>query len=238
MANFCSLCSKKIGVFTQIKIKDGYVCGDCQKKSLNMTNCNCRTTQDYKDRLEDIGENQKLQNIFSATIDYGDYIKIDENNKLFKLGKSPECFTFDCLCDFELIEDGETVVKGGLGRAVAGGLLFGGVGAIVGGVTGKKKNKAVVNHMYIRLSLNHKWVKDFAITLITMETKKNGFVYNTHKALADKIISALEIIAKNQPVADNNLSSADEILKFKQLLDVGAITDEEFTQKKKQLLGL
>lgn len=34
------------------------------------------------------------------------------------------------------------------------------------------------------------------------------------------------------------MSSADEILKFKQLLDMGAITQEEYEAKKKQLLGL
>jgi hypothetical protein len=33
-------------------------------------------------------------------------------------------------------------------------------------------------------------------------------------------------------------SSADEILKYKQLLDAGAITQEEYDAKKKQLLGL
>ena len=33
-------------------------------------------------------------------------------------------------------------------------------------------------------------------------------------------------------------SNADEILKFKNLLDAGAITQEEFDAKKKQLLGL
>ena len=36
----------------------------------------------------------------------------------------------------------------------------------------------------------------------------------------------------------NNLSSADEIKKFKDLLDSGVITQEEFDAKKKQLLGL
>ena len=30
----------------------------------------------------------------------------------------------------------------------------------------------------------------------------------------------------------------DQILKYKELFDVGAITEEEFTAKKKQLLGL
>ena len=34
------------------------------------------------------------------------------------------------------------------------------------------------------------------------------------------------------------LSAADEILKFKNLLDSGVITQEEFDAKKKQLLGL
>ena len=32
-------------------------------------------------------------------------------------------------------------------------------------------------------------------------------------------------------------SVADELLKFKQLLDMGAITQEEFDAQKKQLLG-
>jgi hypothetical protein len=34
------------------------------------------------------------------------------------------------------------------------------------------------------------------------------------------------------------ISTADEILKFKQLFDIGAITQEEFEAKKKQLLEL
>ena len=45
--------------------------------------------------------------------------------------------------------------------------------------------------------------------------------------------------AKNAPVvAAAPISVADEIKKFKELLDMGAITQEEFDAKKKQLLGL
>ena len=33
-------------------------------------------------------------------------------------------------------------------------------------------------------------------------------------------------------------SAADELLKFKQLLDMGAITEAEYNAKKSQLLGL
>ena len=45
--------------------------------------------------------------------------------------------------------------------------------------------------------------------------------------------------AKNTPVIQTaQLSAADELKKFKDLLDIGAITQEEFDAKKKQLLGL
>lgn len=40
----------------------------------------------------------------------------------------------------------------------------------------------------------------------------------------------------SQPAAQS--SDADEILKFKELLDAGAITEEEYEAKKKQILGV
>ncbi len=50
-----------------------------------------------------------------------------------------------------------------------------------------------------------------------------------------------EEIAEKAPIeiqTSKNYSSADEIEKFKGLLDKGIITQEEFDAKKKQLLGL
>jgi len=49
-----------------------------------------------------------------------------------------------------------------------------------------------------------------------------------------------EYIEKMQSSSNsiNQISSADELIKYKQLLDGGAITQEEFNLKKKQLLGL
>ncbi|HAP9644994.1 TPA: SHOCT domain-containing protein, partial [Enterococcus faecium] len=50
-------------------------------------------------------------------------------------------------------------------------------------------------------------------------------------------------IEKQQSILDNNsketqISSADEIKKYKELLDEGIINQEEFDFKKKELLGL
>ncbi|WP_303804633.1 SHOCT domain-containing protein [Ruminococcus flavefaciens] len=42
----------------------------------------------------------------------------------------------------------------------------------------------------------------------------------------------------NRTIVTQQRSMADEIAKYKQLLDSGAITEEEYEAKKKQILGL
>lgn len=58
-----------------------------------------------------------------------------------------------------------------------------------------------------------------------------------HKTVSDLLIQRQQ--EKNTPQKQTpSHSSADELGKFKKLLDDGAITQEEFDAKKKQLLGL
>ena len=57
----------------------------------------------------------------------------------------------------------------------------------------------------------------------------------------DSEMSVEESPVKKAPTKENptsGISAADEIQKFKELLDAGAITQEEFEAKKKQLLGV
>lgn len=55
-----------------------------------------------------------------------------------------------------------------------------------------------------------------------------------HKAISDLLISR-----QNKPLAgeNNKGSNADELKKYKELLDSGVISQEEFETKKNQLLG-
>ena len=56
-----------------------------------------------------------------------------------------------------------------------------------------------------------------------------------------KIIEEKMALSKNNNVANNtvnNISSADEIRKYKKLLDDDIISQDEFNAKKKELLGL
>lgn len=61
----------------------------------------------------------------------------------------------------------------------------------------------------------------------------------TLRLVVEDFIEKAKLELKNLEIAPNSLdSNADEILKYKRLLDSGVITKEEYEQKKNQLLGL
>lgn len=172
------------------------------------------------------------------------YVEIDEKNKLWRIPTFPQfIFKYSDLLDYEIVQNGNTITKGGLGRAVVGGALFGGVGAIVGGATGKKKGREKITEYKIKVITSVRTCPLMYINLNAagLYTDSPGFKACTQNA--DKITAMLSRIinegkaaaADSQPPAP---SSADEIMKYKQLLDAGAITQEEFESKKKQLLNL
>lgn len=239
----CAVCGKELGLLSgKVKISDGAICSNCLSNAgISMLSNHMSYNQNSINQL--INTRKAIVNRFSATKSIGNYMYIDENNKSFKVGK--DIFSYENLLSFELLEDGQSITKGGLGRAVAGGLLFGGVGAIVGGVTGGKKSKGICNSMKLRISLKSAHTDVVYINFILSETKTNGFVYKTAQDFAQKCITALETINDiiqnelNQHAYEiQSISSADEILKFKNLLDQGIITQEEFDAKKKELLNL
>lgn len=240
----CAVCGKELGLLSsKAAISDGVVCSECLKTAgiSALSNGQAFNAASLKQLLD---RRTAIVKSFSPTKKVGTYIAVDENNKSFKIGG--DIFEYDNLLSFELLEDGNTITKGGLGRAVAGGLLFGGVGAIVGGVTGGKKTKGTCSSMKLRVTLRNAHVDTTYITFIMSETKKSNFVYKTAQTNAQSCISVLENIADQakssaeaaQYETPQNASAADEIVKFKQLMDDGVISQEEFEAKKKQLLGL
>lgn len=75
---------------------------------------------------------------------------------------------------------------------------------------------------------------------------ENSFTYETDNIPNGKMKEiALYIKDRISKIKDNNqagkainITPADEILKYKKLLDIGAITSDEYNAKKKQLLNL
>lgn len=61
---------------------------------------------------------------------------------------------------------------------------------------------------------------------------------NSTKPFVDAVHKAMDQQKKNDRIVVPNqtVSTADEILKYKQLLDMGAITEEEFAKLKSDLI--
>ena len=208
------------------------------------------TSIEEKDLLYS-ASNIKRRKEFMATKKIKNYFYIDEINKLWCVPKisfwtnelkreKTLFYSYSDIVSFELQLDGKTLTSstsGGLGSAVVGGLLFGGIGAIVGSNTGKKNTKTTVNSVY---TIN--------ITVNSMQNP-NISIDVDNKKTANELMSALQLIyslqksdndnRKNVSITNNrkDISVADEIKKFKELLDINAITQEEFDAKKKELLS-
>lgn len=251
MAKECLACGKSMGAFTgKVAIADGHVCTDCWNKAglENSVNALMAGKQysgaTIKEMIAVKERNQALIDNFKATSKAG-MLSFDDNTKTFIIAKSrrqQDLYYYNQVVDFELLEDGETITKGGLGRAAVGGLLFGGVGAIVGGITGGKKSKAVCKSMQVKITLRNSPKQTEYLSFITAETKTNSIIYKTAQKSAQDVLSALQLAVDKAsievPAATQATSGADEILKYKSLLDAGIITEEEFKAKKAQILGL
>lgn len=253
MAKECLACGKSMGILTgKVQLADGHVCVDCWSKAGfdNSVNTVMTGTQYDGATIREIlsvkEKNQPLIDNFKPTKKVGT-LSFDDNTKAFVIRKSKkdaDLYYYNQLVDFELLEDGNSITKGGLGRAAVGGLLLGGVGAIVGGVTGGKKTKGICNSLQIKITLRNSPRQTIYIPFITTATKTSSFFYKSSFQSAQDTLSALQLAVdliegssvESQPARATSV--ADEIMKFKGLLDVGAITQEEFDAKKKQLLSL
>lgn len=128
--------------------------------------------------------------------------------------------------------------------AVIGTLLMPGVGTAVGaaiGAGGKKKKQ--LNSSTVSTSTSHS-IEEF--TPATIKLKNNGTgeyvsIVIACNTIIDSQIKGFRFFPEREQTTQSISKDATDALKgikaLKELLDMGAITQDEFEQKKKQLLG-
>lgn len=159
----------------------------------------------------------------------------------------------------DLIDDGSSVTSNSrtsqLAGAIVGGVLFGGVGAIVGGLTGKKNNARMIKELALHIVVNDRAKPLFVIDVLALRKavardKVKAQVLHTQKAqalIAGLIKTAddedrakereqLVAIAAPKPAAPERLSFADEFMKLAKLRQEGALSEQEFTDLKAELI--
>ena len=155
--------------------------------------------------------------------------------------KTVHCIDYKDIIGLEIKRNEETITKAGLGMPIAGGILFGGAGAITGSIIGAKttSDKSKIS---LLLQLNN--FERSTIEIPVVQKEDFQFVKDANIAQLDKLCVWLKLIlqeneqAQVQSGSNTNISSLDELEKLASLKDKGIITEEEFSLKKKQLLGL
>lgn len=137
-----------------------------------------------EDKIVNIGF-KTTQKVMSCDGNTG--IAIDETSrKICLINNFPvlttKVLSYGDIISSEIIEDSNTVTKtqrgSQLGGAVVGGLLLGGVGAVVGGLSGKKKTETKVRMISLKVIINDTASPVHIISFLDGETKKTGFVYS------------------------------------------------------------
>ena len=133
---------------------------------------------------------------FIPTKIIGTAIQFDDKNKRMLIpglfGKD-NIYTYKNIVSYGQLEDDEVVTSGGLGRAAVGGMLFGGAGAVVEAVTGKK-NKGICNSMGIKLTINNMSQPVVYISFIKTKTKTDSNAYKVAASQAQECLSVLQLI--------------------------------------------
>ena len=175
--------------------------------------------------------------------------------------KSHEIFNYADIIEVSYEENGSQLYTKSAGRtvggAIVGGVLMGGAGAVVGGLSGASKQNKEVKSIDIKILLRSTsrtscvlHFKDIDRVLKTKDDSDRK-MYETYTKNANEAKDILSVIIDNakqvqvsapavqpliQQVPSSSSSVADELAKLAKLKADGILTEEEFQAQKAKLL--
>lgn len=205
----------------------------------------------FAQRRDGFSASQKL------ILDY-QAIAVDEKNRKLCLldHRKQELLTrvipYSDLLSCELFQDGSTLTRtirtSQIGGALLGGLALGGVGAVIGGLSGKTSSEEEVEALELRLIVNEISSPIFDLHFQSYKTKKTDPMYRSKLETARQWHAILKVVieradAEDQPSAPSQKTPAsafsvtDEIKKLAELKSSGAISADEYLTLKTKLIG-
>jgi len=144
-----------------------------------------------------------------------------------------------------------------IGGALIGGALAGGAGAIIGGLSGDSTSINKINKIIVRIrirDINTPIIEILAFdckwTVERKPIKPNDVLCRVHANPAKEIVNVLSVIIdevdrKAKPIEqaitphrnDNHILVADELMKLVELKEKGVLSESEFCDQKRKLLG-
>lgn len=216
--------------------------------------------QEMESKLKSLPDFNPTQQVMGCDGNSG--LAVDEKRKKICLitnngaSVSQRVIYYKDIFSVELFEDGTSVTKtvrsSQIGGAVVGGLLLGGVGALVGGLSGKTETSGKIKRIDLRLIVNDTNAPLHDVAFMNVEGKKDGIIYTQAIQVARRWHGIVEVLIKRADSEDRSLqnserqtppgmpsaSVADEIKKLAELHHSGVLTSDEFQQQKTRLLGV
>ena len=165
--------------------------------------------KDMEEKLEALPNFSLTQKIMGNNGNTG--LAIDEERKKICLINSEptdvtlRTITYRDVLASEIFADGETVQKTArasqIGGVLIGGLALGGVGAIIGGLSGTSRASKKVKTVDLRITINDTKRPLHDINFMDLETDKNGIVYKLAMDNARHWHGLIAILIK---IADND----------------------------------
>lgn len=193
------------------------------------------------------------------------FFAVDKSNENigFVSNNKKTIINFIDIIGVELIENGTVVSTKNttrtIGGAIVGGVLAGGAGMIVGGLSGSSKQKNKVSSVYVKILLRSidkpslkiccydSWMNSKMVKTLHEARQPDNYVCNIGKRNADKIKDLISVIidktdSKNKSEIQSNTSLpsksiADELIKLNELKEKGILTENEFTVQKNKILN-
>jgi len=185
-----------------------WFCMECYKKAGKQSKPFLMLSEEeIRELIED--ETGRITEIsdFNVTKKIGNHIFIDEPNRKWLIPniltgsiKKSRTYNIDDIVCVELLEDDGQVSSGGVGRAVVGGVLFGGIGAVVG--AGTAKSKPVCNSLKVKITMNDIDNPIVYINFIDSPVKKKGtytaLIYDNALKAAHECLAVLQLLGEKQ----------------------------------------
>ena len=168
--------------------------------------------------------------------------QVVQENKYSNVFTAQDVLEYEIRIDNEIVINSKTKSKRGVGKSIVGGMLFGGAGMIAGAISENSKletsqSQKEIHHYTLVLRVNDILKPSFVIELSSLQT-------------AEEVVATLAIICQfenkleeddkletEHNEADPQIDKFEKIKKYKELLDLEIITQEEFENKKQELLG-
>lgn len=198
----CAICGGKLPMAGATQIANGKICPRCKERTTQYISIpQMFTAEEIQQNMQDAEENKKLYTVFTPQefpyalqVDYQNKLLAVATKKYLKLQKG-YIFHFEEIVDYSVEQDGNTIQKSGAGSAVIGGLLFGGVGLVAGGLMGRKSKETIMK-LSITLKTTNKWAPTVVIPIVSSEIKKGSLTYNLVKTSTEKILQVLDTIVQ------------------------------------------